>query len=191
MISYVRGKIINSGERQLILDVAGIGYKIAVTTEAREKIRLGDDVSFWTHLAVRDDALDLYGFMEKTDCDFFELLITVSGIGPKSALGIMNVADVKTLHKAISTGDTSYLTKVSGIGKKTAEKIVRELKEKIAILSKSGTASVREEVDEVEALKSLGYSSQEAREALARVDSTLSGTGERVKAALKNLGRKS
>lgn len=189
MISHLTGRLIHKTERHFVIDVGGVGYKVAATSETIQKCPPHNETSLWTHLAIREDAHDLYGFLEKTDCDFFELLITVSGIGPKSALGILNVADVKTLHKAITTGDTSYLTKVSGIGKKTAEKIVRELKEKIGTTSKEGFTSVREEVDEVEALKSLGYSSQEAREALARVDNKIIGTSARVKAAIKNLAK--
>jgi len=115
------------------------------------------------------------------------LLIGISGIGPKTAVAILNVAEPETIRKAVSSGDTSYLTKVSGIGKKTADRIVRELEDKIGTLEE-GT-SVSEEVDAVEALRSLGYSQAEAREALKKVPQLVTGAGERVKAALKILGR--
>ena len=189
MISHLRGTVLHISERYLVLEVGNLGYKVAVTNETLRQSRLGNVFSLWTHLAVREDALDLYGFLDKKDLEFFELLIGVSGIGPKSALGILNAASAETLRKAVTSGDTSYLTKVSGIGKKTAEKIIRELKEKIGSSGEKETRTAREEVDSVEALKSLGYSQQEAREALQQIDKTVTGTSARVKAALKLLGR--
>jgi Holliday junction DNA helicase RuvA len=142
----------------------------------------------WTHLAVREDAHNLYGFTDKETLDFFELLITISGIGPKSALSILSAASVDAIKKAVISGEVAYLTKVAGIGRRTAEKIVLELKEKIGALTSEGTA-VQEEVDVIEALKALGYSHMEARDAVKKVPETVTGTGERVKAALKLLGR--
>jgi holliday junction DNA helicase RuvA len=131
----------------------------------------------------------LYGFLNIDELDFFELLISISGIGPKGAIGILSVIDVGTLISAISSGDTSYLTKVSGIGKKSAEKIILELKDKVGILD-SGDYSdqLREETEAIEALKSLGYRSQEARAALQKVSPEISGTSERVREALRVLG---
>ena len=113
---------------------------------------------------MREDVLDLYGFLDHRELEFFEMLISVSGIGPKGALSILGITSIETLRKAISTGDTSYLTKVSGIGKKTAEKIIIELRDKIG--EEKGGSSLQGELDALEALKSLGYSQNEAREAL-------------------------
>lgn len=188
MIFHIRGKISLKETKFVVIDANGIGYKVSVTGDTLQKIGLeGKEVFLWTYLAVRENAMDLYGFFDKESLDFFELLITsVSGIGPKTALSILNVATVETLRNAISSGDTSYLTKVSGIGKKNAEKIVLELRDKIGKFE--GQSTVSEEVDVVEALKSLGYSQNEAREALKKIDKKISGTGEKVKAVLKILG---
>ena len=142
----------------------------------------------WTHLAVRENALDLYGFIERSELEFFEMLITISGIGPKSALGILSVAPVDTLRRAISSGDTSYLTKVSGIGRKNAEKIVVELRDKLGAIDANAGGTLREEVDALSALEALGYSAREAREALKAVGNNAISTQEKLKAALKSLG---
>jgi Holliday junction DNA helicase RuvA len=142
-------------------------------------------------MAVRENSLDLYGFVTTEEMDFFTLLLDVSGIGPKSALSILIVAPLDTLKKAIATGDTSYLNKVSGIGKKTAEKIVIELRDKLHAFKHEGSASeLRGESDVVEALKSLGYSQNEARDVLKQVPATIEGTNARIKEALKILGGK-
>ena len=141
----------------------------------------------WTHHSVREDAEDLFGFTEQDDLGLFELLITVSGIGPKTALNILNVATAETLRRSITSGETAYLTKISGIGRKTAEKIILELREKLG-KGEEGT-TLKEEVDALEALKSLGYSHQDAREALKNMPKEFTGTSDRVKHALKMLGK--
>ena len=123
------------------------------------------------------------------ELETFELLVTISGIGPKTAAGILNVVSIATIRSAVASNDPSYLTKVSGIGKKNAEKIVRELSDKLGILeSDMPTTDMRHESDAIEALKSLGYAEREAREALKKVPAEVTKTGERVKAALKILG---
>ena len=121
--------------------------------------------------------------------NFFEMLLSISGIGPKSALGIMSITTVESLSEAIATGDTGYLTKVSGIGKKTAERIVIELRDKVVKKGHYSSENLRDESDALEALKALGYGDREAREALKQVD-TKKDTSSRVKAALKILGNK-
>jgi len=146
-------------------------------------------VKLWTHLYQREDTQELYGFLHFAELEFFELLIQIPGIGPKSGLGIMAVAPLDTLKKAIAAGDTSYLTKVSGIGRKTAEKVILELREKMAgkgVLV--GAPELKEEADALEALVQLGYTHAEAREALARVPASVQGASQRVKAALRELG---
>jgi Holliday junction DNA helicase RuvA len=135
---------------------------------------------------VREDAFDLYGFLEPTELEFFEMLISVSGIGPKGALAILGIASIETLRKAIGTGDTSYLTKISGIGRKTAEKIVIELRDKMG--EEKGGTSLQGELDALEALKSLGYSQNEARDALKKV-SPDTDTNTKIREALKILGK--
>lgn len=184
MIGYLKGKIIYQDLKSIILDVSGVGYKIFTNTTTLENVK--GEVVFWTYLAVRETAQDLYGFKTKEELDFFELLISVSGIGPKSALGILTIASLQNLRHAISTGDTSHLVKVSGVGKKNAEKIVIELKDKIQGLSGDMSYTTSGDIDALEALKSLGFGEREAREALKKVTDTKDAS-EKVKKALKHL----
>lgn len=192
MISRLTGTVIETTDKYIILDVNGIGYKVFCGIDTLAQISEGAKSSLFTYLAVREDALDLYGFPSSEELHFFELLISVSGIGPKSALGILGVASTETLKKAIATGDTGYLTKVSGIGRKTAEKIVLELRDKLRAHAdtKDTGGSLRAESDVIEALKSLGYSVNDARDALKEVSSEIVGTNARIREALKILGTK-
>ncbi len=192
MIGSIRGKIILKTEKFLIVETGGVGYKISVSPDILSKTKkTGDEIFLWIHTHVREDAFDLYGFLDDEELKFFELLINVSGIGPKGALTILGVASVGTLRKAIGTNDISYLTKISGIGKKTAEKIVIELRDKLKekMSGEEGYSSLQEELDSLEALKALGYSQGEAREALKKV--TPGGnTNTKIREALKILGSK-
>jgi holliday junction DNA helicase RuvA len=183
MIGYLKGRVIDQDLKTVILDVSGVGYKIYTNTAILGQ-KKEQTLEFWTYLAVRENALDLYGFTTKEELSFFELLITVSGIGPKSAMGILSVASVSNLRNAISSGDTSHLTKVSGVGKKNAEKIVLELKDKLSEFE--GDNAISHDVDVIEALKALGYGEREAREALKKVTDS-SGTSDKIKKALKLL----
>lgn len=187
MISSLKGIVASKDQKSLVVEVGGVGLRVFSTNNTLAKAKKGSAIALFTHLIVREDALALYGFTDKETLEFFELLIGISGIGPKTAVAILNVAEPETIRKAVSSGDTSYLTKVSGIGKKTADRIVRELEDKIGALQ-SGE-SVAAEVDAVEALRSLGYSQSEAREALKKVPQLVIGAAERIKAALKILGK--
>ena len=169
-----------------ILSVGGVGYKIAAKRETLADLQAGADASLWTYLAVRENALDLYGFGLEEELHFFELLLTVSGIGPKSALAILDLAPVETLRSAIASGNASYLTKVSGIGKKTAEKIVVELRDKVGAAGSSDTMKGDEEA--LEAMHALGYSLAEARDALRKVPQHIERGNDRLREALKILG---
>lgn len=189
MISRLSGKIAHKDISFIIIDTGGVGYKVFITPETLESVIDKSEVSLWTHLAVRETALDLYGFSKKEELDFFELLITVSGIGPKSAIGILSVASVDILRQAISSGDTSYLTKVSGIGRKSADKIVLELRDKLGTQIDFDSLNLQEESDVVETLKTLGYKPFEIREAIKLIPKDTSGTSARVKEALKVLGK--
>jgi len=189
MISQLTGKIVFKENNFLIINVSGVGYKVFVSNDTISELNKKEEsVTIWTFQVVRENALDLYGFLTKEDLDFFELIISVSGIGPKTGLGILNVATTNSLVSAISTGDTSYLTKVSGIGPKSAQKIVLELSDKVKKLN-IDSADIREEVDVVEALVSLGYSTKQASDSLQKVNKEVTGTGERVKEALKILSK--
>lgn len=186
MIGHLKGILVHQDLKSVVLDVSGVGYKIHTNTAGLEK-QTGKPAEFWTYLAVRENALDLYGFKTKDELNFFELLISVSGIGPKGAMGILTVATLSNLRHAISSGDTSHLTKVSGIGKKNAEKIVIELKDKLVGVSGDMGHSISGDVDALEALRSLGYGEREAREALKKADGDT--TEKKIRSALKNLNK--
>ncbi len=192
MIARIEGIIVHTSEKFLIVDVSGVGYKLYITTETMISSALGEHASFWVHTAVRENSIDLFGFRNINEMSFFELLLDVSGIGPRSALSILGVAPIETLKRAIATGDTSYLNKVSGIGKKTAEKIIIELRDKLQDYKNDDdtSESLRDESDILEALKSLGYSQNEARDALKQVPPTTLGMNARIKEALQILGKR-
>jgi Holliday junction DNA helicase RuvA len=185
MISRITGTLLQLDLKSAIIETGGLGYKVAVGGETIEALagNLNQSVSLFTYLAVRENALDLYGFKTQDSLEMFELLITVSGIGPKSALGILSLASAHTLREAIISEDTSYLTKVSGIGKKNAEKIVLELKGKFkdeAMGIITSGKDITKEALAVEALKSLGFDEKTARDAIKKMDKELS-TEEMIK----------
>lgn len=189
MIAHIEGKVRMRGDKFLIINANGVSYHIFTGHQVIKKARNGENFSLWTHLYVRENAMELFGFLEYAELEFFKMLIQISGIGPKSALGVLAVAPLDTLKKAISSGETSYLTKVSGIGRKSAEKIILELQDKLGALGDAGAQSFRDEQDVLQALQSLGYSLHEAREALRRVPMEIEGAGARIKEALKMLGK--
>ena len=173
-----------------VISAGGVGYKVSATRELLLTLKQDKEVALWTHLAVRENALDLYGFASEEELRLFELLLTVSGIGPKSALAILDIATVETLRSAISAGNASYLTKVSGIGKKTAEKIVLELSDKVGASTEGSAATLHGDAEALEAMKALGYSQAEARDALRKVPPEVERSNERLREALRLLGRK-
>jgi len=131
MFGHITGKIFDLKGTKTIVDAHGIGFSVHSTLSYLSKLKLGQEASFWTYTAVRENSIELYGFETEEELRIFELLITVSGVGPKSGLAIISVAGIKNIEEAVATNDTSTLTKISGIGKKTAEKIVLELNGKI------------------------------------------------------------
>ncbi len=187
MISYLSGTVAEKSDKFVLLDVHGVGYQVFATDDTLRQLKNGAAAKLLTRHVVREDAQDLYGFLNKEDLKLFQLLLSVPGIGPKTALNILNVATPQTLRRSITSGETAYLTKISGIGRKTADKIVLELREKLGA-SEEG-AGLKEEVDALEALKSLGYSHGEARDALKNVPKEFSGTSDRVRHALKLIGK--
>jgi len=192
MISKLTGAVAEKDSDYLIIEVGGIGYKVNVSPDVIAKAKEKEEISLFTYLAVRENSLDLYGFLGKGELVFFELLVSVSGIGPKGALGVLSQATPIQLETSITTGDCSILTKVSGIGEKTAERIILELKNKIGkISSLQGSARKDSNVDveTMEALLALGYSQRDAQEALREIGSKTKNVNEKIKRALKILGR--
>ncbi|KKR32354.1 MAG: Holliday junction DNA helicase, subunit A [Candidatus Falkowbacteria bacterium GW2011_GWF2_39_8] len=192
MISFIRGKILNKRKNFVIVDCHDIGYQVFVNPVVHAELELGQSIEFYTHHHIKEDALDLYGFNNLEELELFELLLSISGVGPRSALGIMAASSVNELKESIARGDSSSLTKVSGIGKKTAERIVLELRDKMDVLTSSEISTSGENSassDEIDALISLGYSLQQAREALREVNPLLKNSGERIREALRKMGR--
>ncbi len=190
MIGHLEGEVVATRTGFAIISAGGVGYKVFMTREMLSSLKSSPRAILWTHLAVRETALDLYGFSSEEELHIFELLLTVSGIGPKSGLAILDIASVETLRNAISAGNASYLTKVSGIGRKTAEKIVLELQEKIGAPAGGGNASLKGDGEALEAMLALGYSQAEARDALRKVPADIERSGDRLREALRLLGRK-
>lgn len=189
MIAKIKGEVSYIGPKFIIVDVGGVGYKIFVSNSSMEKIARTQSVEFFTYLSVRENALDLYGFETIDEQNVFEMLLDVSGIGPKSALGILNVATIESLVSAIKNGDLPYLTKVSGIGRKTAEKIILELKDKIIFSGYSGEDGTNGDSDTLDALLALGYKDNQIREALKQIPQEVKNVNERIREALKYLGK--
>jgi len=221
MIASLEGKITLRAEKYIILEVNGVGYKVWCGEKTLSKLpQIGDSVNpvksrplrqgaseaseagtaepsfnrvkLFTFLSVKETAWDLFGFMTVAEIELFELLISISGIGPKTAAGILSGASVDDLEEAIILGDETILSRVSGIGKKVAQKIVIELKSKIKKLSKTSgdKFSMIDEIEIIDALVTLGYRLNEAREAIKQVPPSVKGVENRVKEALKRLGKK-
>jgi len=191
MISYLKGKIIYRGKNFIILQTGNIGYKVFIMSTLD---LVKEELELFTYLNVREDALTLYGFSTYEELELFEILISVTGVGPKSGLGIMSLSDPSTIKFAIAKGDSSILTRVSGIGKKTAERIILELRNKFTVsetdkLGKKGK-EISDHSDALDGLIGLGYSPSQAKKALSQVPADVKDVGERIKMALKELGRK-
>jgi holliday junction DNA helicase RuvA len=173
MISILAGKIIeNSGSQVILMTAGGVGYELAVNVRSAQKWPTGSEAQILTYMAVRENAMELYGFAEKDEKDLFEKFLLVSGIGPKTALHLLSLGTVKEISAAIGREDLAYLTNVSGIGRKTAERIVVELKNKVG---EAETMAAGEETggilgDVIAGLMALGYSVQEAREAAKKLN---------------------
>ncbi len=192
MISFLRGKIIFQDKDFIIIEVNGIGYQIFVLPNFKTDPE-SDEIEIYTHLYVREDALKLYGFSAMGELKLFELLISISGIGPKAAQGILSLASPENIRAAIAQGDASILTRVSGIGRKTAERVILELRNKVEVSPEEisgGGRIISADSDVVEALVGLGYRPIEAQSAIKDIPSEVEGVEEKIKWVLKELGRK-
>ena len=192
MIGKLTGRFAGTaGDGVALVDVHGVGYAVKVPAGTLLLLSGSPEVSLFIHTAVREDAIDLYGFPTQNELNFFKPLCSVSGIGPKSALGVCDIADVPTLARAIARGDASALTKVFGIGKKSAERIVVELRDKMGETIKSDTSPVARanegDSDVLDALMVLGYSAAEGRRALKEIRPDIVEMRSRLSAALQYL----
>ncbi len=188
MIGKIKGKVSHKENTWLILDTGSVGYKVFVEKDLHTQAKENEELSLWTYLAVRENSLDLYGFQTTEKLKLFELLISVSGIGPKSALSILDVASPSSLRQAVVSGETSPLTEVAGIGKKNAEKIIIELRGKLKLKEGEILNTANSDSEVYEALTSLGYSAKDARDVISKLPNKNENTQNRIKAALKIIG---
>jgi Holliday junction DNA helicase RuvA len=188
MIARLRGKPVASTPDGLVLDVGGVGYLVAATPSAVRKADGAEEVVVETYLHVREDTLQLYGFAERAERELFIQLLSVNGVGPKVALAIVSGSPADELRRAIVREDTARFQAIPGIGKKTAERIVLELKEKLAasvsIAPVGGSGDVDDHVVARDALVELGYSLTDAERALSQTDASATPE-ERVRQALR------
>ena len=193
MIAYIRGEVIEKTVGTVVIDVAGVGYEIYTTSRDAEAAQIGSTQKFYTYHAVKENAEELYGFATLAGKRLFELLITVQGVGPKAALAILSLDDTETVRNAIATADITYLSHASGVGKKSAERITVDLRDKVGLPSHisaaSGNAPTVSPVatagdDALDALMALGFNLADATLFLSDIPADLP-TGERVRLALK------
>ncbi len=195
MIGYLRGKIISKKPTRVIIDVGGIGYLVNISISTFEKIADKEEVSLYTYLAVKEDALDLYGFYSIAEKEMFELLISVNGIGPKSAQSILSGIQIDDLKEALKTGNIPRIILIPGIGRKTAERMIIELRDKVESLAEGvddvtlGSANVR--TDATAALVNLGYNQKIAERAVRAVSDKTPGIAieDLIKEALASLNK--
>lgn len=173
MIGYIKGKIISKKPTKIIIDVNGVGYLINISVNTFEKIADKEEASLYTYLSVKEDSLDLFGFYSLAEKEMFELLISVSGIGPKTAQSILSGIQIEDLKNAIKSGNINRLTSAPGIGRKTAERMIVELKDKIEVVSEisgeisKSISSIKN--DAIAALINLGYNQKTAERAVRTV----------------------
>lgn len=201
MITYIKGRLEEVDTEQIVIDHGGIGYRIMVPASLTQRLsNVGTDIKIYTYMHVREDAIQLFGFLTKADLDMFKLLITVNGIGPRGALGVLSVLSASDLKFAILAGDAKTISSAPGIGKKTAEKTILELKDKVKLEdafeekleeaeqkeNEDGQQVVRQ--DATEALVALGYSQTDALKAIRSIEITPGMDAEQLlKLSLKKL----
>lgn len=192
MIARLRGRVLSREEQSIVVDVGGVGLEVYVPVPLAAGLSEGDEVHLYTHLHVRENELSLYGFAEPEERRLFRLLLNVSGIGPRVALSLLSAMSVTAIHRAIADEQPGLLSRVPGIGRKTAEKIVLELKDRIPELmampeSAPGLHAV--DADVIEALVRLGYSVVEAQRAVQGLPPDVTDVSERLRLALSRLAK--
>lgn len=192
MISYIKGSLIYKKEKFLIIENNGVGYKVFVSEVIFENILIGERIELVIYEKTTEQGRFFYGLKNFEELDFFESLLGVSGIGPKTALAILSSGDVNNIKRSIFNNDDSLISSASGVGKKTAQRVVMELKDKIDFIDQSNEDGNISNVgsDEVEALVGLGYTINDARNALFEASKDFHDSSSRLRAALKYLGSK-
>jgi holliday junction DNA helicase RuvA len=189
VIGSIRGRVTHLGQDYALIETGGIGYRVVAGPSLLARLRRDTDASVFTHHLVREDLQALFGFATPEELAFFELLMTVSQVGPRVALAITSAHPVTRLQLAIVGDDVDVFTSVSGVGRKTAQRIILELKEKVHAAGIAVGPGAAADSDVVAALESLGYSATEARRAAGSVAGTDGGLDARIKAALQELAR--
>jgi Holliday junction DNA helicase RuvA len=188
MIAHVSGVVAEKFANSVIVDVHDIGYEVQVPTNDFDRALLGEPVKFYTYHHIREQSQELFGFSSLTAKKLFELLITVQGVGPKAALAILSLGESEDVRNAIANSDSTFITKASGVGKKTAERVVVDLSDKVglavSIASSTGVTAVAASDEALEAMMALGYTLNDAMAALENVPADLP-TAQRVTMALK------
>ncbi len=192
MVYSISGRLAVKREHFVVVETAGLGMKVLTHQRTISSLPLiGAPVKFFCSLFVREDSLHLYGFLSEEELNFFELLNSVVGVGPRSALAVLEISDPNDLMAAIKEGRPDLLTRASGIGRKGAERIILELKNKVAVQqSAEAVQKMESDADIAEALVGLGYRRDQARMALQKVDEKIVSLEDRLKAALKFLSGK-
>lgn len=197
MYAYLNGKVADKGQNSLVIDVGGVGYLLSVSMNTlQETPPVGEQMKVYTYFSVREDAMELFGFASQEEKSMFTRLLTVSGIGPKVALSILGSMPLRDLTLAILTGDTTALSRAPGVGKKTAQRLILELKEKVdqsdldyAPAAGSPVTPIQEDAaqEALAALQSLGYTAAEAAKAISQVRGQSDSANELVRLALRNM----
>lgn len=189
MIYSLSGLILRKRQPFAVIGVGGVGYKVSVPARVYEVLpEVGEPVFLYCHFTVREDAQELYGFLREHDLIFFEKLLTVNGVGPKSGLAIMGLSEPEELAAAITEGRADVFMRAAGVGKKTAERVVLELRGKLpTIQSEAAVARMEHDMDVEEALVGLGYARHDAKRVVAQVDREITDIEGRLRAALKVL----
>ncbi len=190
MIALLEGPIAAIRHDSAIVLAGGVGYKVHLTPYTLGKIAGSSSARFHIFTNVREDAITLYGFLDEGELVMFELLISVNGVGPKMALGILSVAEPASIRAAVVGKDISILTRISGVGKRTAERILLDLENKVGALTEEGLKGATEESELIEALSSMGYAPGEVREAMKMIAPETTRVEEKIGALLKVLGKK-
>ena len=190
MIAYIKGKVSQKLGKSVVLLTGGVGYEVFLSLKNLETVKVDEEHEFFIHSYIKEDAFTLYGFSSLDELDFFKKLITVSGVGPKSALNVLALANVDELKRAITSGDSSMLQQVSGIGKKTAERLVVELKEKFIVDLSEAAIDTDDAKQVVEALVSLGYKVAEAQEIVKQLPKEEADLATKIKQALQFVNKK-
>lgn len=189
MIASLKGIVELRDDPYILIDVSGIGYKVYATLEVLAGIRVGEEVKVFTYTHVREDILDLYGFSKYADLKLFEKLIGVSGIGPKTAIGVFSLGKSSDIVSAIISGNVAFFSSVPRLGKKNAQKIIIELKSKIGSTEDLDLSAGADSMDVVTALKTFGFSQKEAEGAVSAIQERGGTTEEKIRLALKYLGK--